>query len=78
MVVVRDCIVVGLLFLCGCSTARHNIFEFVIEALCCCVVGRRVEGLFMVCTVSVCNVCSSQLSLLSPLLLSFFAGRSIC
>ena len=39
MVVVRDCVVLVLLFLCGRSTARHNIFEFVFDVLCCCVVG---------------------------------------
>ena len=38
MVVVRDCVVLGLLFLCGRSAARHNIFEFVVDVLCCCVV----------------------------------------
>ena len=56
MVVVRDCVVVGLIFLCGSSTAGHGMFGFVVEVLCCCVVDRRVgagrvEGLFLVCTV---------------------------
>ena len=58
MVVVRDRVVVGLIFLCGSNTAGHGMFGFVVEVLCCCAVGRRVgvgrvEGLFQVCLVSV-------------------------
>ena len=63
MVVVRDRVVVGLLFLCCCSTARHDIFEFVGQVLCCCVVGRRVgvgrvEAVFSVCFITsiVCSL----------------------
>ena len=76
----------GLLFLCGCSTAGHDIFEFVVEVSCCCVGGRRVglgriEGLFLVCLVSVHRalvpfefvVTASDL-----FLAAFLAGRSIC
>ena len=51
MIVVRDRLVVGLRLLCGRSTAGHDNFEFVVEVLRGCVVGRRVgvgivEGLF--------------------------------
>ena len=58
MVVVRVRVIVELLFLRGCGTAGHHIFAFVVEVLCCRVVGRRVgvgrvEGLFLVCLVSV-------------------------
>ena len=61
MVVVRDRVVVGLLILRGCITARHEIFEFVVEVLCCWVAGRRVgvgrvEGWFLVCRVSMYRV----------------------
>ena len=77
---VSDRFVVGLLFLSGWSSAGHGIFEFVIEVLCFCVVG-RVEGLFPVCLVSVYRVLVPVAFLLSPLLLCvfavFFAGRSI-
>ena len=54
MVVVRDRVVAGLLFLRGCSTAGHHTLELVLEVICCCVVGRRVgvgraEGLLLMC-----------------------------
>ena len=58
MVVGRDRVVVGLLFLYGCGTAGHDILEFVVEVFWCRAFSRRVgvgriEGLILVCLVSV-------------------------
>ena len=58
VVVVRDRVVVRLLFLCGCSSTRHNNVEVVGEGICYCVIVRRgdvvrTEGLFFLCLVSV-------------------------
>ena len=54
-------LVIVLWWCCCCCTARQNIFEFVVEVLGFCVVGRRVgvdrvEGLILVCLVNVYRV----------------------